>query len=314
MPGNLAGNGRACRSEPLSDVRRRIVNVAVQEWGIFGFPIVDRTNIERRFFPVGIVEDDANPEFAAPQIVRAFPRLGTFEDSEDVAATIAGYWAATPEGEPILEEQNRAWGGPGGDDVTWLRPWSAAFISWVMCEAGLGKQELFHRSVAHHRYIDQAIRARDGQAPESAFVAHDPGEASISPGDLLCNGRRSLNYRTIADRRRNLGEGARTHCDIVVKVDEARSRILVIGGNVFRSASLTMLPAIKEAGKPLRPSDDSNVAGTRNVFAHLKLRADPIEADALDNTPTIRALSCVVEFDDEDGEAPRFKDAACPYN
>jgi hypothetical protein len=306
LPGNLSGNGHVCRSLPVADVRRRIVDIAVQEWSVFGFPIVDRSNVARRFFPDGIVSEAANPEFAEPQIVRAFPRLGTFEDSERVATAIAGYWAATPEGAPILDEQNQAWNGPGGDDVTWLRPWSAAFISWVMCEAGLGESSQFSRSVAHHRYIDQAIRARDGEAPESAFVAYDPGEQEVSPGDLLCNGRASLNYRTIADRRRNLGQGARTHCDIVVKVDEAASRILVIGGNVFRSLSLTMLPAMKDEGGPLKPSDDTRVAGTRNVFAHLKLRAPPIEADALDHTPTIRSIYCVVQFDDDGEGTPRF--------
>jgi len=305
--GSMAANGRACRSEPVDQIRRRIVDIAVQEWGAFGFPIVDRSNVARRFFPEGILAAEANPEFTAPQIVRAFPRLGTFEDSEDVAATIAGYWAATPEGAPILEEQNRAWNGPGGDDVTWLRPWSAAFISWVMCEAGLGSPEQFARSVAHHKYIDQAIRARDVDAPRSAFVAYDPGEKDIVPGDLLCNGRQSLNYRTIADRRRNLGEGARTHCDIVVKVDGENSRILVIGGNVFRSASLTMLPATRMESGRLRPSDEDQINGTRNVFAHLQLQAAAIEADALDNSATIRALGCVVQFDADTENVARFK-------
>jgi hypothetical protein len=304
--GTLSGNGRACRELATSETRRRIVDIAVQEWGYFGFPIVDRSNVARRFFPAGIVHDDANPEYTAPQIVRAFPRLGTFEDSEDVATTIAGYWAVTPEGGPILSEQNRAWAGPGGDDVTWIRPWSAAFISWVMCEAGLGKAEQFRRAVAHHSYIDQAIRARDGEAGEAAFIAHDPGEEEISPGDLLCNGRASLNYRTLADRRRNMGEGMRSHCDIVVKVDAPGRRIFVIGGNVYRSASMTILPAVAEEGKPLRPADEDYVNGTRNVFAHLKLRAPSIEADALDSSATIRHLACVVRFESDDGDAPRF--------
>jgi hypothetical protein len=176
-----------------------------------------------------------------------------------------------------------------------------------MCEAGLGTPEQFQRAVAHHRYIDQAIRARDGTAPGGAYVAYDPGETAISPGDLLCNGRGTLNYRTVADRRRNLGDGARTHCDIVVKVDGEKRRFLVIGGNVFRSVSLTMLPAVRTDGRPLHPADDTYADGTRNVFVHLKLRADPIEAEALDNTPTIEMLGCVVQFEDDEGAAPRFK-------
>src|SRR6185503_4272368 len=39
-----ARNNMACRSMPLEQPRRRIVDIAVQEWGFFGFPIVDYTN------------------------------------------------------------------------------------------------------------------------------------------------------------------------------------------------------------------------------------------------------------------------------
>ncbi len=49
----------------------------------------------------------------------------------------------------------------------WNAPWWAAFVSWVMCEAGRGRTIQFRRAVAHHSYIDQAIRARDGHASEA---------------------------------------------------------------------------------------------------------------------------------------------------
>ena len=44
------------------------------------------------------------------------------------------------------------------------------------------------------------------------------GPAPVAPGDLLCSGRRPA-YTRLAERRTQMGEGARTHCDIVVKVD-----------------------------------------------------------------------------------------------
>jgi hypothetical protein len=170
------------------------------------------------------------------------------------------------------------------------RPWSAAFVSWVMCEAGLGSTDQFQRAIAHHTYIDQAIRARDERAPRSAFVAYDAGEAAITPGDLLCASRRPA-YRTIAERRRQAGIGARSHCDVVVKVDEKRERILVIGGNVRGAVSLKLLPAVRESDKHLRPKDVGEEA--RPFFAHLKLQADSIDANALDSSPTIKAFGCV---------------------
>ena len=122
--------------------------------------------------------------------------------------------------------------------------------------------------------------------PPAAFAAYDIGEAPIAPGDLLCSARRPA-YRSIAERRRQMGDGARTHCDIVVKVDTSRDRILAIGGNVRGSVSLKLLPAARDPGKDLRP-----VAGSRRMFAHLKLRAEPIEEDALDRSPTMQALAC----------------------
>ena len=294
-PGDMVIQPRACRTLPTAQTRRRIVDVTVQEWGFFGFPITDATYVEQRILPPGIVPDAVNPQTGTARVERRYPRLGTYEDSDRVAASIAGYWAVTPEGAGILAAQNRAWKGPGGDDVTWQEPWSAAFISWIMCEAGLGTSAQFVRAVAHHSYVDQAIRARDGTAPEAAFVAYDPGEQAISPGDLLCNAARP-NYRGIADRRRVLGVGARSHCDVVVKVDEGCKRFFVIGGNSHRSVSMILLPATRDAGKQLRPVDGAALQGMRTTFAHLKLRADPIEANALDASPTIRFLHCVAVY------------------
>ncbi len=42
-PGEMAIQARPCREEPATSLRRRIVDVAAQEWGFFGFRIVDRT-------------------------------------------------------------------------------------------------------------------------------------------------------------------------------------------------------------------------------------------------------------------------------
>ena len=265
----------SCRSLPIEKVRRRIVDLAVQEWGFFGFTVVDQTRIE-------------TIDRGAPRTRRRWRRPSP-EESERVADSIAGYWTVTPEGRWIIDSQNQRWGG-SGSGARWRTPWSAAFVSWVMCEGGLGDSSQFQRAVAHHSYIDQAIRARDDGALLAAFTAFDIGEAPIAPGDLLCSARRPV-YRSIAQRRRQMGDGARTHCDIVVKVDASRDRILAIGGNVRGSVSLKLLPAARAGGTDLRP-----VGGARRMFAHLKLRAEPIEADALDRSPTMQAVVCADGF------------------
>jgi hypothetical protein len=279
----------ACRIGPTHWARRRIVDVAVQEWAAFGFQSIDARAAETRLLPDGVVADAANPQRPEPRNVRRMLRLGTWETARSADAAIAGYWSATPDGARVLTRQNRQWRGVGDGPVDWVQPWSAAFISWVMCEAGLGDPAQFQRDISHRVYIDQAIRARDGQAPGAAFVAHDVGEQAIEPGDLLCNSRGGVDYRTIGDRRADLGEYAPAHCDVVVRVDA--DRINVIGGNVVQGVSLIILPLIRDGQGHARPAAEADVAGARTLFAHLKLRADPVEADAMDRSPSIRALA-----------------------
>lgn len=274
-PGSMAIRRTSCGDLPRDDVRRRIVDIAVQEWGFFGFMVVDQTTF------------DTGGRTARRSWRRWRPSP---TESLRIADSIAGYWAVTPQGGWILNAQNAIWNGPGGVSARWRYPWSAAFVSWVMCEAGLGDASRFERAVAHHTYIDQAIRARASDETPAGFAAYDIGATAIAPGDLLCSARRPA-YRSIAERRRQMGAGARTHCDIVVKLDPARDRILAIGGNVRGRVSLKLLPAAREPGKHLRP-----VGGARPLFAHLKLRAAPIGADAFERTPTMRALGCAGEL------------------
>ena len=267
-PGEMRIQRVACSTLPINGSRRRIVDIAVQEWGFFSFSVVDEAIDE-------------------PRGRRRRARRNPVESAR-VASSIGGYWAVTPEGYWIVENQNDAWNGPRGVGSRWRSPWSAAFISWVMCAGGIGDTARFQRAIAHRTYIDQAIRARDTGTSETAFVAYDVGELEIEPGDLLCTARRP-GYRNIAERRQHMGQGARTHCDIVVKVDEAKEEIMAIGGNVRGTVSLKRLPATRGQAENLRPS--------RATFAHLKLRADSIALDALDSSPTIEALGCDAGFE-----------------
>lgn len=291
-PGTMAVQQRPCRVLPTKSSRRRVVDVAVQEWAFFGFRVVDRTEPP----PPPVFDSGRGAPGDAPGVSRAQSGGGRRrsrippDEAARVAASIAGYWAVTPEGSWIVSRQNDEWTGADGIGARWNAPWSAAFISWLMCEGGLGSTDQFRRAIAHHSYIDQAIRARDGRLPSAAFAAYDVGESAIAPGDLLCSSRQPV-YRTLAERRRQMGAGARTHCDIVVEVDEARERILAIGGNVRGIVALKVLRADRQPGRPLRVDDPDE---ERPIFAHLKLRADVIEAAALSGSATMKALGCDV--------------------
>jgi hypothetical protein len=276
-PGRMRIAAAACPTPYDASLRRRIVEVAAQEWGFFGFNVVDQT----------VAEDDDGLEPPSG----AWRRVSWVDPSESarVAHSIAGYWAATADGSWIVSRQNEVWNGPAGIGARWRDPWSAAFVSWVMCESGLGDPNRFRRHIAHHAYIDQAIAARDDPASSAAFVAYDVGELVVEPGDLVCRVRRSL-YRSIADRRSEMGAGVRSHCDIVVKVDVERHRILAIGGNVQGRVSLKLLPATfeRQSGELVASSIGR---GRGAIFGHLKLRAEPVEADAFERTPTLMRRS-----------------------
>lgn len=281
---------RGCRVGPTAWARRRIVDIAAQEWGFFGFQTFDGRPVETRRLPDGVVGDAVNPALSQALSVRHATRLGSWESDPRMDASVAGYWSATPEGPRVVERQNRQW-REGEGEMPWVEPWSAAFVSWLMCEAGLGDMTQFRRDIAHWSYVDQAIQARDGEALEAAYVAYDAGEVAVRPGDLMCNARGRATYRLLADRRREQGEQAPLHCDIVVRVDAAARTMAVIGGNVLNGVSLTIVPLVESDTGLLRPIGPEDRPGARAYFAHLSLRADPVEDLALDASPTIRALS-----------------------
>lgn len=270
-PGSMRIIDRSCRSAPLNEVRRRIINTAVQEWAWFGFQIDDMRESSTDEENMGL---------------RRFLPLNPTEVMQ-VATTVGGYWSAAPGSDWILQRQNDVWKRANGMSSRWRDPWSAAFVSWVMCESGMGDKAQFQRAIAHHTYIDQAIRATDKKQKDAAYLAYQPGEAEILPGDLLCSGLRPM-YTTLKERRSQLGVGARTHCDIVVKVDTTAMQILTIGGNVRASVRMKNIPAgFNNKGDVLVP-----VSLRRPIFAHLKLQTAVVEADALSNTPTLQQLAC----------------------
>ena len=271
QPGQMRIVDASCDARGLAATRERIVDIAVQEWAFFGFHIVDQTG-------------PPPPRRSGP--FRRRPWMEPIE-SERVSSAIAGYWSITPDGNWILERQNAFWRGPLGVGERWRDPWSAAFISWTMCEAGMTESSAFRRSINHHTYIDQAIRARDGAVRNTSYVAWNVGEQQIEPGDLLCSARRH-GYRNLQDRRRHLGDGARTHCDIVVHIDPQRERILAIGGNVRGRVSLKLLYAQTQADDPTLHAAVGR--GDRTIFAHLRLSNAAGDAEGLLESPSIQTL------------------------
>jgi hypothetical protein len=272
----------ATPSQPET-LRQRLVDLAVQEWARFGYPYAERAERYRGRFPV-------------------LARLGIKprpydEDDPLLLQAIGGYWAALTSvestgidniGQLEIDVRNASWRQNAAEMRStggWETPWSAAFISWVMCEAGA---EPFRRSWAHRDYVDAAIAAADGRTPH-LYHARGPGHAP-QIGDLLCASR--AGYRTDLEARRaengGLGE---MHCDLVVAIDAAAGVVLAIGGNVENGVSLAPYRMTLERGQrrvrsicretKLCPLEDER------LFAVLVLQAPQSDA-ALSHAPNLR--------------------------
>ena len=107
-------------------------------------------------------------------------------------------------------------------------PWSAAFISWLMRQAGAGNA--FPYSAGHATYINAAIR--NANQGSGKLIGHKLRDYAPKPGDLIgyWRGERPITV----DNARRIG-WYQSHTDIVVAVDGRTA--YSIGGNVMHSVT-----------------------------------------------------------------------------
>lgn len=186
----------------LSPLKQTILSLAQREWEFFGRQTV--------FF-------DGELE--------SIPRVGRWEDDEEAyAVRVNWYWRAVDK--PRYT----------GNDCK--QPWSAAFVSWVMREAGI-PADRFPSSDSHWGYLTQLMAAA-GNDPDVAFLPHGITEYRPRPGDLICATRGSSDAPPPPGQTPWLVllEHRKLHCDIVV--EREGDALASIGGNVRNSVSKTI--------------------------------------------------------------------------
>ncbi|MET1028477.1 MAG: DUF2272 domain-containing protein [Dongiaceae bacterium] len=213
----------ACAAPPVSRpvhpqlIHDNLLTLAEAEWRAFGGQTVNIENDRERIDPVGVWEDDPSG-----------------------AALVAKYWRSV------------------GADYTGYdcdKPWSAAFISWLMQAAGV-PTAVFPPSMLHADYLRALIA--EANRPGALFIPHDPALYAPKPGDLICARRGA----TRIDRYDEIPSDALLHCDLVVA--SGRGLLTSIGGNVRNSVS-----------KTIRPVDAAGLLGSaadRPWFLALELR------------------------------------------
>ncbi|MFT4174732.1 MAG: DUF2272 domain-containing protein [Rhodocyclaceae bacterium] len=228
--------------QPALTQRQRIVDIARQEWRRWGSQTVDVTLDGR-----SCVRDSAVPPPPAYLAARAAAAAGDSALAAEVAPCLrfadGSGMEATPEGCALALRYWHVLGRePTCVDITQLRwAWSAAFISWVMREAGLNDDQ-FLTGEAHSMYVADA---RDGILATPAYTV-DSAPAMPAPGDMVCTTRdAAVDVTAVEDIR-----FGRTpmHCDIVVEVDAPARRVKAIGGNVQQSVSMSLIEYDAAAG------------------------------------------------------------------
>lgn len=231
-------------ADPCSDFGTRLASFAHAE-RIVGLACQESTLWHRPFI------DDAG-RFAGGRVMEAESAL--LADGVTPAwQRVAAYWRHGRALSPMS-------GLPGATDcmmgaTDWMRasscrafvldrPWSAAFVSFVMARAGVPG---FALSASHADYVRAAYREPDRGPYRSA----DPFATPAAAGDLLCFVRRddrAYGHAGLAAFfASGQGDGGlEMHCDIVVG---AGAQLVLVGGNVMHGVTLRSLP-LNGAGLP----------------------------------------------------------------
>lgn len=199
--GTWAGTPIGAPPAPNPSLKRAMIGRATQEWTYFGRQTVVFKGAEE-----------------------SIPHVGDWEDDDfSHSARVNSYW--------------RAVGKPGLDGRDCQKPWSAAFISWIMQSSGVPESQ-FLRSPAHWIYLADMIQS--ASLPGRYFIPRRISDYSPEPGDLICAYRRpsyvaTFNGYTTASMLR----GINSHCDLVVA--KSGRTLEAIGGNVRNSVSKSTL-------------------------------------------------------------------------
>ncbi|MFT4247705.1 MAG: DUF2272 domain-containing protein [Pseudomonas sp.] len=236
-----------------------IVHTACNEHRLWKRPFID---VHGRVASLSVTE--AESDQLADQGLVAWQRVASYWRDSGTLATISSFDGAAScaalDGSRYTASDCRAFISDNA--------WSAAFISWVMTQAGVAG---FLRSPRHMDYIRAAYRGNDG----GPYRFTDPAVEKPAPGDMLCmlRGRdRALGFAGLSAELASGGtKHWQSHCDIVVAANVGGDRTLyLIGGNVLNTVMMRKLE-LDRAGRLVLPSQqDPNGEGEDAVSAGLE--------------------------------------------
>lgn len=220
-------------------------------------------NLKRRFVRIAQREEKVWYRYW-----RTYHRRKRVECERTMLSRLISYWRAVPRRRRNGSATQKAQSSARGSTA-----WSAAFISGVMNETGVGVGHGFVASGRHMDYIQQAILNKENNRRDKPFWGFKLSEVRPQVGDLICLNRGSTRhtYTKVKDDRFRMINGRpdkRSHCDIVVDkfTTGGKTFIEVVGGNVGDTVSSRVIP-LKRGRYPTRAT--FGMGG--NIFAILRL-------------------------------------------
>lgn len=220
------------QTQGLASAARRVVRPLQLDWCQLRYGII-RSAVEEQGFwllPNGSLRTESDPQMLAN--LEAYWRDG------------AGLSASAAQAQARLS---------AADDVS--APWSAAFVSWCVRNAGVPNNVGFEFGPRHILYIVGALRNREAADRARPFWLFQPTEpeGALIAGDIVCKNRRvdgvwtthsyaSLKAAYWDDGHQNVNPTGSSHTDIVIGfLDRGGRRYAeLIGGNVGNTAGTTL--------------------------------------------------------------------------
>lgn len=166
------------------------------------------------------------------------------------------------ESDPELEERIKTYWNegvsPGSFESATAKPWSAAFISWIVRQAGVSEDD-FEFSGGHWVYVRKIMK--DTDSGQGIFRSHRINEYVPKIGDLVHNTRGSVKTY---EKARDISGYYLSHTAIVVNLLEERKNGAVtkrfmetIGGNERHSIQRAQIRLSPDTGElPQDQNDD----------------------------------------------------------
>lgn len=270
----------ATAANPPNEFGRRIAQTAIKEFSNFGGHLIDS---DGRLFYFGLTEaehQDHGGEEAGIgqlrwwQVMKYWRSMFGNEPADKLevrgygdASTLTDEAKAAPLLRTDAERLLRAADGvsdPAAREIlreAALRaaiidtPWSAAFISYVIRQAGV-TPDAFRFANAHRTFIYDAFQTSAAEfnnaAGDRLYRACPLTATKPRAGDLICEQREpalaDASGEAVRERIRLELDGdnsarsiQRTHCEVVAFVDKAARKVYTIGGNVDQAVTVRKL-------------------------------------------------------------------------